>query len=448
MSIEKIHLNLMSMKPSINSDRDIRVPDELLGKAIISSPYGYVINDCRQKDNPIIFVNKAFKEITGYEADDVLGKNCRLLLGEDRRQESLERLQEAIKNGYRCTVVIRNYKKNGSIFCNELTFISSIKDQSGKEAYRLWSLRDATDVAEQEMKTALLIHEKDERFSAYMKNAKEAIWRIDFDPPISIDAIESIQVKAVFEGVFTEANDGVADIYGYEKGEDICGRLLNEFMEESNSDNASQVADLVRKRFHIENLITFEKGRDDTTTVVLNNISPTMSGNKVLYIWGTALNVTKLFKTQEHLRKSEEKLANQKMVLEETNIALKVLVGQIEIEKRDLADRIMANIENIVLPSLEKIRSNKGEDTYIEQHRIALEKLTTSFGKKISDAQVKLSPREKEVCGLVRNGVVNKDIASMLKIAVHTVEKHRRTVRKKLGITNKGINLHTYLNSL
>jgi len=438
----------MSMKPSIKSDRNIRVPDELLGKAIISSPYGYVINDCGQKDNPIIFVNRAFKEITGYEADDVLGKNCRLLLGEDREQESLEKLQKAIKNGYRCTVLIRNYKKNGSMFCNELTFISSIKDQSGKEAYRIWSLRDATDVVEQEKKTSLLIAEKDERFSAYMKNAKEAIWRLDFDPPISIDAPEFIQIKAVFEGVFTEANDGVAAIYGYEKGEDICGRPLNEFMEESNSENVSQIVDLVRKSFDIENLITFEKARDNTTIVVLNNISPTMSGNRVLYIWGTALNVTELFNTQENLKKSEDKLANQKMALEETNIALKVLVGQIEIEKRDLQNRIMANIENIIFPSLEKIRFNKGEDAYIEQHRIALENLTSNFGKKISDAQVKLSPREKEICGLVRNGVVNKDIGSMLKIAVHTVEKHRRTVRKKLGITNKGVNLHTYLNSL
>lgn len=64
-----------------------------------------------------------------------------------------------------------------------------------------------------------LIAEKEERFSAYMENTNEAIWRIDFEPPISLDAPESRQVQGVFDnGVFTEANDMAARIYGYTKG--------------------------------------------------------------------------------------------------------------------------------------------------------------------------------------------------------------------------------------
>jgi DNA-binding CsgD family transcriptional regulator/PAS domain-containing protein len=342
-----------------------------------------------------------------------------------------------------------NYKKNGSPFYNELTIIASIKDQSGKEAYRIWCLRDVTDFVEAEKKTALLIAEKDVRFSAYMENSNEAIWRIDFDPPISIDAPEAMQVQEVFDsGIFTEANDVTAHIYGYSKGEKVCGRPLKEFMEKSNPENVAQVVDLVQKKFLIDNFITCEKDSNNTTNVILNNITPNICENKVLHIWGASLDVSELFKTQENLRDSEEKLAFQKMELEEKNIALKVVIGQVELEKRELKDRVMANIENVILPSLEKIRFNKGEDTYIEQHRIALENLTSSFGKKISNNKVKLSRREMEVCGLVKNGMVNKDIASMLNIAVHTVEKHRRMVRKKLGVANKGINLNTYLNSL
>jgi DNA-binding CsgD family transcriptional regulator len=48
----------------------------------------------------------------------------------------------------------------------------------------------------------------------------------------------------------------------------------------------------------------------------------------------------------------------------------------------------------------------------------------------------------------VKNGLTSKDIANVLKIAVHTVEKHRRTARNKLDLANKGINLRTYLNSM
>jgi len=98
----------------MNTHGNTHVPVELLEKAVLSSIYGYGINDCRQKDNPIIFVNNAFLEITGYEAKNVLGKNCRLLLGKHREQEPLEKLQDAIRIGRRCTVVVWNYKINGT----------------------------------------------------------------------------------------------------------------------------------------------------------------------------------------------------------------------------------------------------------------------------------------------------------------------------------------------
>ena len=61
---------------------------------------------------------------------------------------------------------------------------------------------------------------------------------------------------------------------------------------------------------------------------------------------------------------------------------------------------------------------------------------------------MKLTPRETEVCNLVKNGLANKEIARLLNIALHTVEKHRRMARNKLGLTNKGINLYSYFNSL
>jgi len=437
------------MLPHIISDENTHVPVELLEKAIISSPYGYVVNDCRQKDNPIIFVNEAFLEITGYEAKDVLGKNCRLLLGKHREQEPLEKLQDAIRIGRRCTVVIHNYKNNGSHFYNELTIIASIKDQSGKEVYRIWGLRDVTGLVEAEKKITFLTAEKNTRLSAYTENSNEAKWRIDFDPPISIDSPQTMQIQQVFDNsIFSEANDVTAYIYGYEKGENVCGRPLSEFMERTNPDNVVQITNLVNKNFNIDNLITYEKSLDKTINVILNNITPTIYENKVMSIWGASLNITELFNAKENLIKYEEKLAIQTVALEEKNIALKVLIGQIELEKKELKDRIISNVENVILPSLEKIKLNKGEDTYIEQHQIALQNLMSSFGQKISSNKVKLSPRETEVCGLVRNGMVNKEIARMLNIAVHTVEKHRRVVRKKIGIANKGINLHTYLNSL
>ncbi|HXX53077.1 MAG TPA: helix-turn-helix transcriptional regulator, partial [Thermodesulfovibrionales bacterium] len=67
------------------------------------------------------------------------------------------------------------------------------------------------------------------------------------------------------------------------------------------------------------------------------------------------------------------------------------------------------------------------------------------FGRKISDRQYMLTPKEIEVCALIRIGLSNKEIASRLFLSVETVEKHRKNIRRKLGLVGKGINLQTHL---
>ena len=433
---------------SSNLSLSDRVFKELLEKSVMAASFGYVITECGQKKNPIVFVNKAFQEITGYEPKEVLGKNCRFLMGKDNKQGSLEQIRDAIKSGSKCTAVARNYRKDGSLFFNELSIIP-ICDQSGKMTHLIWVLRDVTSQFKEKERLKELVAEKENRFSAYMENANEAIWRIDFDPPISPDAPESQQVQSVFtNGVFTEANDVTARIYGFKKGREVCGKPLKEFMKESDLNNMNIVAELVQNTYRMQNMITHEKSSDGKSKVILNNITPGIRKGKILYIWGASLNVSDLFEAQEKLKRSTEKLIEQKRALEEKNIALKELIAQIGLEKKELKDRVTANIEQVVLPSLEKVRLNKGNEMYIEQYRKALENIASSFGQKVANFRVRLSPREIEVCNFVKNGLTNKEIARLLNIALHTVEKHRRMSRKKLGLTKKGTNLHTYLNSL
>ena len=71
--------------------------------------------------------------------------------------------------------------------------------------------------------------------------------------------------------------------------------------------------------------------------------------------------------------------------------------------------------------------------------------ITSSFAKGIVTPMFKLSPREIEVCNLVRNGLTSKEIASMLRVSPLTVERHRYNIRRKLGIVNAKVNLTTFL---
>ncbi len=103
----------------------------LIYAALDASSSGVIITDNMLPDNPIIYSNKAFHDITGYAQDEVLGHNCRFLQGEERTQEVRKEIREAIANGQNITVEIRNYKKNGDLFWNEL-FISPLKDSQGR----------------------------------------------------------------------------------------------------------------------------------------------------------------------------------------------------------------------------------------------------------------------------------------------------------------------------
>jgi PAS domain S-box-containing protein len=431
-----------------DSDSNGLAPIDFFSKSIMAAPYGYVITDCGRKDIPVIFVNQAFHKITGYKAKEVLGKNCRILLGKDTEQSSLEQIRDAVKNGRKCTSVVRNYKKDGCLFYNELSMIP-ICDRSGKVTHCVWMQRDITAQIETTEKMATQIAQKEERFAAYMDNSSEAIWRIDFKPPISLDASESQQVQGFFDnGIFAEANDIAASVYGLTQGREVIGRPLKEFMKDFDPDNLKRVVELVQNKFIMDNLISKETSTDGSLKIILNNIKPSIQKGKVTFIWGASLDVSNLFKAQEDLKRSEKKLKKQKKELEKKNIALKELIVHIGLDKKEFKDRISANIQHLVLPSLDKMALNGLKEESIEQHRKTLENITSSFGLKMSDNRVKLSPREIEVCNFVKNGLSSKEISRLLNIALHTVEKHRRMARSKLGLANKGINLHTYLNSL
>ena len=98
-------------------------PDKLrlLERAVTASTNSIVISDPNLPDDPLVYVNPAFEETTGYAAEEALGRNCRFLQGEDRTQPAIAELRTAIREGRQCTAVLRNYRKDGTLFWNELS---------------------------------------------------------------------------------------------------------------------------------------------------------------------------------------------------------------------------------------------------------------------------------------------------------------------------------------
>lgn len=90
-----------------------------------------VITDARQPDHPIVHVNAAFERTTGYSAREAIGRNCRFLQRSDREQPELRELKKAMEQHSSCHVVLRNYRRDGSTFLNEL-LISPMFDEHGE----------------------------------------------------------------------------------------------------------------------------------------------------------------------------------------------------------------------------------------------------------------------------------------------------------------------------
>jgi len=103
----------------------------LLERAIAASSNSILIADARQPDTPIIYCNPAFEKLTGYSAEEVIGRNCRFLQGPDTDRAELDKLRSSLRSGTEIQVVLKNYRKDKTPFWNEL-MVSPILDDEGK----------------------------------------------------------------------------------------------------------------------------------------------------------------------------------------------------------------------------------------------------------------------------------------------------------------------------
>ena len=92
---------------------------------------GVVISDARAPDMPITYVNPMFERMTGYTSAETIGRNCRFLQGDDTQQAGILAIRSAVASSSNGYALLRNYRKDGSMFLNEL-FISPVKDGQGE----------------------------------------------------------------------------------------------------------------------------------------------------------------------------------------------------------------------------------------------------------------------------------------------------------------------------
>lgn len=120
------------------------LPDWLSREIIACLPQGIVVCNALEPDYHVVYVNTAMERLTGYAADDLIGRNMRFLQGEDREQEGLARIRTALAAGTSCHAMIRNYRHDGTQFWNEIS-LEPLRDASGRISHYVSFHRDASE---------------------------------------------------------------------------------------------------------------------------------------------------------------------------------------------------------------------------------------------------------------------------------------------------------------
>jgi PAS domain S-box-containing protein len=144
---------------------------DLSNRAISGATNGIIITEHKPPDNPIIYVNPAFERITGYCSDEVLGRDCRFLQGPERQQPALEQLRQAIDQERDCRVVVHNYRKDGSLFWNELN-ISPVFDEQGKLTHFIGIISNITE----RRQTEKMLRESEQKFRNTVESSPMGIF--------------------------------------------------------------------------------------------------------------------------------------------------------------------------------------------------------------------------------------------------------------------------------
>ncbi len=173
---------------------------------------------------------------------------------------------------------------------------------------------------------------------------------------------------------------------------------------------------------------------------------------QALRIVGTYTDITKNKENELELQSIkdslEDKVLERTNEIHEVNVTLKVLLKKMERDKNNFEQQIAAQVEKLIDPYLEKLLQ---ADLSV-QHRIVLDMLaanfkdlTTTFTPAVSSLMNKLTPTEFQVANLVKHGKATKEIAEVMHLAPGTISIHRKHIRKKLDISQQGINLQAFL---
>ncbi|MBU8933723.1 MAG: PAS domain S-box protein, partial [candidate division Zixibacteria bacterium] len=281
------------------------------------------------------------------------------------------------------------------------------------------------------------------------KQAEEMQERQKEELDIIFNSVPALIFYKDKENRFIRVNQGLVDTAGLPR-EQIEGKTAFETFPENAErywqDDLEVINSGVPKRNIVEPLVA----GDDTYWVQTDKIPYRDSAGNIIGIIGFSLDITARKRAEEQLHKTNEVLAAERSMLESKNVALKEVLGQIETQKQETEQLLQSNVNRIVQPLLQIITDRlSGDDEHLAGLlRRALGDLLEPTIGKLEESHTNLSPREFEICNMVRQGWTSKQIAGVFCTSEGTVEQQRKKIRRKLGIAGTKTNLVSHLQAV
>ena len=255
-------------------------------------------------------------------------------------------------------------------------------------------------------------------------------------------------------GVFRAAMAGSEFFAVNKKFAEIFGYSVEEILAKPNEfrlTNSKSMAEILRQLMEIGSVENYEIEASTKNGDLITCIASIKLFRKQKYVEGTIVDITERKKAELALREREAELDLKNESLEEMNAALRVLLKKREEDKTELEEKVLLNIQRLLIPFLDKLNTSKldaKQTSYVSILQSNLNDIVSPFSRRLSSNHLKLSPAEIQISNLVKQGKSTKEIAELLNLSITTIETHRRNIRKKIGLKNRNQNLRTHLSDL
>lgn len=391
-----VHLDVTDLK---TAEEELRIKNE----AIEMSITGHGITDT---EGELLYVNDSLVRMWGYESkDEMIGRYLPEFWHGDRVYETMKALMES--GGVIGEDTGR--RKDGSTFPVDFT-ATLLKDEYGRPALMFGSFVDITE----RKRTEAALAESEKRYRTLQANLPVGVFR------------------STPEGRIVSANDAMVRMYGYDDVEDLMKVRSVDFYCDPRE--RLELERRLKRETSVTNHECQLKRKDGSVMWVSTSIYAHKDGKgRIVHYDGIDFDITG--------RKETEQALHLK------NVALREVLGQFELERLDIGRSIKSNLDRTVAPLLASLRHrlDESDSLLLRQVERNLTNLVSPFIRDLETQFASLSPRELEICAMIRNGSSSKEIAAQLRISAETVHKFRHLIRKKLGITNQNVNLTSFL---